>query len=68
MKRAWLALTLFALTGVQACGHSHDDDKVWSEAELAELNAKWGSEVRELTSLQCTRNSWLTTCSGHLAA
>ncbi|KAK0384689.1 hypothetical protein NLU13_7167 [Sarocladium strictum] len=44
MKRAWLMLTLAALNGIQACKHSHDDNKVWSEAELAELNAKWDSE------------------------
>lgn len=43
-------LLLAALT--TACGHEHDEDgKEWTEDELAELEARWGYEVRNSLGL-----------------
>lgn len=42
-------LHLLALGGLtRACGHDHHDDKVWTKEELADLEAKWGYEVRHV--------------------
>lgn len=44
-------LHLLAFVGAgYACG-GHDDGKEWSKEELAELEAKWGHEVRSETCL-----------------
>lgn len=45
--RASSLLRLLALSGLSnACGHDHHDEKEWTKEELADLEAKWGFEVR----------------------
>lgn len=41
----WNAFLLFG-GWVRACGHDNHDGKEWTEEELADLEAKWGYEVR----------------------
>lgn len=42
---AWLSILALAGSGY-SCG-GHGDEKEWSKEELAELEAKWGHEVRD---------------------
>jgi agmatinase len=41
----WLSILALAGSGYSCGGHS--DEKEWSKEELAELEAKWGHEVRD---------------------
>lgn len=56
MKFVSLLHLLSFISSGYACG-GHDDEKEWSNEELAELEAKWGHEVcTELNSMLITLN------------
>ena len=46
MKTAVLLSWLFWSSLSAGCSHEKHDDREWTKEELAELEAKWGNEVR----------------------